>query len=106
MSNHTSLNYYVQGKGGNVPRRKFQSLDMERKRMNSFDDAQEKQKTKKLDRLFRNLACFLPFFILDHPASPKQGVVQLTCMIFADSVCALGFAIESYWNVSTNFISD
>ena len=43
------MKYYVQGKGGNVPRRKFQSLDMERKRMNSFDDAQEKQKTKKLD---------------------------------------------------------
>ena len=56
------MNYYVQGKGGNVPRRKFQSLDMERKRMNSFDDAQEKQKTKKLDRLFRNFRV-LPFFL-------------------------------------------
>ena len=28
-------------KGGNVARRKFQSLDIDRKRMNSFDDTQE-----------------------------------------------------------------
>ena len=61
------MNYYVQGKGGNVPRRKFQSLDMERKRMNSFDDAQEKQKTKKLDRLFRNFRVLLFFLDLLDP---------------------------------------
>ena len=88
-SNHSSMNYYVQGKGGNVPRRKFQSLDMERKRMNSFDDAQEKQKTKKVDRLFRNLVCFLPFH--SGSPSPKQGVVQLTCMTFGDSVWTQAF---------------
>ena len=69
------MNYYVQGKGGNVPRRKFQSLDMERKRMNSFDDAQEKQKTKKLDRLFRNF-CVLPFFSGSARSRIELGVVQ------------------------------
>ena len=35
--------------------------------MNSFDDAQEKQKTKKLDRLFRN------FRVLNHQDEPKSN---------------------------------
>ena len=45
--------------------------------MNSFDDAQEKQKTKKLDRLFRN------FRVLNHQAEPKPNrLVQAGCGVF------------------------
>lgn len=53
-------------------------------------------KDEKAWPVIQEFGVLFAFFILDHPASPKQGVVQLTCMIFADSVCALGFAIESY----------